>query len=199
MRLKNFNRQTSLYRHLIIMDSLVCPWGKKALQTHSNTGTFYIPLNVHINRVWPDSTQKCFLLHSLQYHHHYYHCHFRHYYYNHNYNKILKSDWLSTALISALIWQYVPSGTHINSFFSLLAKIFFEFLVFWFKKRPLYVTNFVKVMINWQQNFEITQIGLPLCNRLILLITRLITDWIGFHSVRLPLLAINIIYYNFNL
>ena len=27
------------------------------------------------------------------------------YYYNHNYNKILKSDWLSTALISALIGQ----------------------------------------------------------------------------------------------
>ena len=28
------------------------------------------------------------------------------YYYNHNYNKIVKSDWLSTALISALIGQY---------------------------------------------------------------------------------------------
>ena len=27
------------------------------------------------------------------------------YYYNHNYNKILKFDWLSTALISALIGQ----------------------------------------------------------------------------------------------
>ena len=26
--------------------------------------------------------------------------------YNHNYNKIVKSDWLSTALISALIWQF---------------------------------------------------------------------------------------------
>ena len=26
--------------------------------------------------------------------------------YNHNYNKILKSDWLSTALISALIGQF---------------------------------------------------------------------------------------------
>ena len=30
----------------------------------------------------------------------------RYYYYNHNYNKILKSDWLSTALISALIGQF---------------------------------------------------------------------------------------------
>ena len=28
------------------------------------------------------------------------------YYYNHNYNKILKSDWFSTALISALIGQF---------------------------------------------------------------------------------------------
>ena len=26
--------------------------------------------------------------------------------YNHNYNKIVKSDWLSTALISALIEQF---------------------------------------------------------------------------------------------
>ena len=26
--------------------------------------------------------------------------------YNHNYNKIVKSDWLSTALISALIGQF---------------------------------------------------------------------------------------------
>ena len=29
----------------------------------------------------------------------------RHHHHNHNYNKILKSDWLSTALISALIGQ----------------------------------------------------------------------------------------------
>ena len=28
------------------------------------------------------------------------------YYYNHNYNRILKCDWLSTALISALIGQF---------------------------------------------------------------------------------------------
>ena len=28
------------------------------------------------------------------------------YMYNHNYNKILKSDWFSTALISALIGQF---------------------------------------------------------------------------------------------
>ena len=35
------------------------------------------------------------------YYYYYYYC-----YYNHNYNKILKSDWLSTALISALIGQF---------------------------------------------------------------------------------------------
>ena len=34
------------------------------------------------------------------YHYYYY------YYYYHNYNKILKSDWLSTALILALIGQF---------------------------------------------------------------------------------------------
>ena len=33
-------------------------------------------------------------------------CYYYYYYYNHNYNKILKSDWLSTALISALIGQF---------------------------------------------------------------------------------------------
>ena len=34
-----------------------------------------------------------------------YYYYYYYYYYNHNYNKILKSDWLSTALISALIGQ----------------------------------------------------------------------------------------------
>ena len=35
-----------------------------------------------------------------------YYYYYYYYYYNHNYNKILKSDWFSTALISALIGQY---------------------------------------------------------------------------------------------
>ena len=39
----------------------------------------------------------------------------------------------------------------------------------------------------------IKQIGLPLCSRPILLITRMITDRIGIHSVLLPLLIIIII------
>ena len=54
---------------------------------------------------------------------------------NHNYNKILKSDWLSTALISALIGQFdrtVRAFTRALKwlFFSLLAKQNFEFLMF---------------------------------------------------------------------
>ena len=50
---------------------------------------------------------------------------------HHNYNKILKSDWLSTPLISALIGQYAPSRARLNGFFSLLAKKkVLEFLVF---------------------------------------------------------------------
>ena len=53
------------------------------------------------------------------------------------------------------------------------------------------------VMINWKQDFlsfssvcdhtRDKQIGLPLRGRLILLITRMITDRIGFHTVLLPL------------
>ena len=55
--------------------------------------------------------------------------------YNHNYNKIVKSDWLSTALISALIGQFNRTVRAITRalkwlFFSLLAKQNFEFLVF---------------------------------------------------------------------
>ena len=58
-------------------------------------------------------------------------------------------------------------------------------------------------MINWQQNFVspiqsviilvFKQIGLPLRGCPILLITRMITDRIGLHSVLLPLLIIIII------
>ena len=46
--------------------------------------------------------------------------------------------------------------------------------MFWFKKSPIYLV--------------IKQIGLPLRGRPILLITRMITDQIGLHSVLLPLL-----------
>ena len=57
---------------------------------------------------------------------------------HHNCNKIPKSDWSSTALISALIGQYasclnwtVRAITH-----ALAKKEILEFLVFWFKKEP---------------------------------------------------------------
>ena len=54
---------------------------------------------------------------------------------NHNYNKIVKSDWLSTALISALIGQFNRTVRAITRalkwlFFSLLAKEISEFPVF---------------------------------------------------------------------
>ena len=80
-----------------------------------------------------------FLLHSLQYYHLHHYYHYYYHYYNHNYDKILKFDWLSTALISALIGQYAscltnwtvwPSGTNMNSIFSLLAKKSWNFLCF---------------------------------------------------------------------
>ena len=35
-----------------------------------------------------------------------YYYYYYYYYYSHNYNKILKSDWLSTAVISALIGHF---------------------------------------------------------------------------------------------
>ena len=64
---------------------------------------------------------------------------------NHNYNKILTSDWLSTALISALIGQYVSCLSNWTVcaitralkwlFFSTGSKKISEFLVFWIKKK----------------------------------------------------------------
>ena len=75
---------------------------------------------------------------------HYHHHHHYYYYYNHNYNKTVKSDWLSTDLISALIGQLIGQYASCLSnwtvraitralkwlFFSLLAKNISEFLVF---------------------------------------------------------------------
>ena len=74
---------------------------------------------------------------------------------NHNYNKIVKSDWLSTALISALIGQYVSCLNNWTVraitcalkwlFFLLLAKTILEFSCVLILKRALYIKNFVKV------------------------------------------------------
>ena len=47
-----------------------------------------------------------FILFCITYYYYYYYYYYFYYYYYHNYNKILKSDWLSTALISALIGQF---------------------------------------------------------------------------------------------
>ena len=46
-----------------------------------------------------------------------------HSYFNHNYNKILKSDWLSSVLISALIGQFVHHILAFMACFSMLAKM----------------------------------------------------------------------------
>ena len=61
---------------------------------------------------------------------------------NHNINKILKSDWLSTVLISALIGQCYRTVrtitlTSLNGSFSPNSKkITWNFLSFKFTKRP---------------------------------------------------------------
>ena len=82
---------------------------------------------------------------NYYYYYYYYYHYYYYYYYYHNYNKILKSDWLSTALISALIgqcasrlsnWKVHAATRALSGFFSQLAKNkVLEFLVLWFKKR----------------------------------------------------------------
>ena len=127
------------------------------------------------------------------------------YNHNHNYNKILKSDWLSTALISALIGQLnrtVRAITYALKWFSfsLLAKNISKFLMFWLRKEP----NIPQILLNlWIIGnrtscrpirsvivLVIEQIGLPLRGCPVLLITRLTTDRIRLHSVLLPLLLL---------
>ena len=77
--------------------------------------------------------------------------------YNHSCNKILKSDWLSTALVSALVGQFnraVGAITFMLKWILISAsQKKLKFLLFWFKKGAFYITNFVKVMINWWQKF----------------------------------------------
>ena len=131
---------------------------------------------------------------------------------NHNYNKILNSDWLSTTLILALIGQYASclSNWTVRAitralkwlFFSLLAKKISEFVVFWLKKEPNISQILLKLWLIGNRTscrpiqsviiLVIKQIGLPLRGRSILLISRMITDRIGLHSVLqlLPLLII---------
>ena len=100
------------------------------------------------------------------------------YYYNHNYNKIVKSDWLSTTLISALIGQLIGQYAIISQILLKLRLIGNRTLC-----RPI---RSVIILV-------IKQIGLPLRGRPILLITRMIRDRIGLHSVLLPLLIVVII------
>ena len=73
---------------------------------------------------------------------------------NHNYNKILKSDWLSTALISALIGQLKRTVRAITRalkwlFFVTASKKNLGISCVLIQKGASCVTNFVKVTINW--------------------------------------------------
>ena len=73
---------------------------------------------------------------------------------NHNYNKIVKSDWLSTALISALIGQFNWTVRAITRalkwlIFFTASKTKFRISCVLILKIAYYITNFVKVMINW--------------------------------------------------
>ena len=89
--------------------------------------------------------------------HHYYYYYY--YYYYHNYNKILKPDWLSTALISdSLIGQYASclSNWIVRAIKRALKWLYFVTAIknlgiscVLILKRALHITNFVKVMINW--------------------------------------------------
>ena len=127
--------------------------------------------------------------------------------FNHNYNKIFKSDWLSTSLISALIGQFdtrvlvgnwTPRVTTraLQLLFSLLAKRNWNFFCFDLKKEPHISQILLKLWLIGNRTscrtirsgiiVVITQIGLPR----ILLITRIIIDRIGLHSVLLLLLRI---------
>ena len=85
-------------------------------------------------------------------------------------------------------------------FFTASKKISELFVCVFIVKKEPNITNFVKVMINIGNRTSchpirsviilvIKQIGLPLRGRPILLITRMITDLIGLHSVLLPLLV----------
>ena len=71
-----------------------------------------IQVDVILNLISLDSYFKnfCYFLYifsklNKNYYYYYYYYYYCYYYYYHNYNKILKSDCLSTALISALIGQ----------------------------------------------------------------------------------------------
>ena len=85
-------------------------------------------------------------------------------------------------------------------FFSLLAKKSLRISCVLILKTALYITIFLKLRLIGNRTscrpirsviiLVIKQIGLPLRGRLILLITRMITDRIGLHSVLLPLLIL---------
>lgn len=119
---------------------------------------------------------------------------------NHNYNKVVKSHWLSTVLISILIGQYksclsnwtvkqcMPSSalTWIGFSFSLLAKNGISCV--WIGNRTLcYPIQFVIMAFNKNRT--------PLCCYVILLITFTITDGI-YWSPLSPILPLLILFFS---
>ena len=93
-------------------------------------------------------------------------------------------------------WTVCPIAHAKMTFFSLPAKNL-EFLVCWLKKRAFFSQILLKLWLIGNETScrpirsviipVIKQIGLPLRGRQILLITRMITNRIGLHSVQLPL------------
>ena len=126
---------------------------------------------------------------------------------HHNYNKILKSDWLSTPLISALIGQYASclSNWTVRATTRALTWLFFtagkkkglgiSCVLIYIKSLIYHKFSSVKLWLTGNKTLcrpvrsvivlVIKQIRLP-----ILLITRMITDRIGLPSVLLPLLIL---------
>ena len=62
--------------------------------------------------------------------------------YNHNYNKIVKSDWLSTSLISALIGQFhrAPLLTLLQLVWEKTQKEYGNWYVYVFQKKSKHMT-----------------------------------------------------------
>ena len=125
---------------------------------------------------------------------------------NYNYNKILKSDWPSTVLISALIGQFnrivraITRALKCFFFFHCWPKKDWNFQCFDLEKEPYISQVLLKLWLIFNRTscgpiwsvimLMIKQIKLPQLGPPILLSTRMITDRIGLHSVVLPLLIV---------
>ena len=131
---------------------------------------------------------------------------------NQNYSKILERDWLSPArsehlqdsarVIPVMKWSNRTVDTLCKWTVSDVVEHFVGLIIVFFLMKTynwclLSFSNFVTVLTNWKQEFKSSnsicnhtrnqQIRLPLRGLPILIITRMVTDRIGLHSVLLPL------------